>query len=105
MKCAACAVVLLETLAREHDGQHWHTPCLIRSLQAELDTMRRLYEGLRPHVSDRSVLRGLSRFADLALDSGHVELERDEDAKNALDWLRRAAGWTPLASMITVEER
>lgn len=93
-KCPVCALATLRTLSREHDGRMWHTSCLIRSLEAERDAVRALYEGLRPHVKDRSVLRGLGRFADLALDSGHVDLSHDEDARHALDWLRQVAGWT-----------
>lgn len=95
--CAACGVTIHPHGVYRHSGKSWHPPCLVRSLQADLDIVREKYERLRPHVSDRSVLRGLGRFADHALESGRLELgiKVDEDAQNAIDWLRQAAGWSP----------
>lgn len=90
IKCHACGVPVHRGSAFEHDGHMYHVPCLVRSLQGEIEVLRGLYEALRPHVSDRSVLRGLCGLADVAEHEGHA---KHEDARNALDWLRQAAGW------------
>lgn len=94
-KCPACAVLVHapDPILRVHEGRIWHNACLIRSLEAERDAVRALYEGLRPHVSDRSVLRGLCAFADQAIDGGYADPEHDEDCRNAMAWLKQAAGW------------
>ena len=91
-KCHACAVPLTHGAHTfESDGKQWHCACLIRSLQGEVSVLRERYEALRPHVSDRSVLRGLCGFAGVAEHEGMHD--HDDDARAALDWLRQTAGW------------
>lgn len=97
-KCPACAVRILapDPIARVYEGRVWHTACLIRSLEADRATASELYERLHPHVRDRSVLRGLCRFAEAALDHPAMshDLKRNEDCHNAMAWLSQAAGWS-----------
>lgn len=92
-KCHACAVPIHRGSEYLHRGHAYHVPCLIRSLQGDVDAITQRYEELRPHVSDRSVLRGLCRFADVAEDNG--QHTADEDAVAAMEWLRSAAGRNP----------
>lgn len=89
-KCTACAVPVHPGSVFEHDGRPFHVPCLVRSLQGEVDVLREQYETLRPHVSDRSVLRGLCRFAAAWVAERR---NRDEDCNSAFDWLRQTAGF------------
>lgn len=91
-KCAACAVPLnVGAHTFEQDGKQWHCACLLRSQRGEIEVLRRLYEELRPHVSERSVLRGLCRLAQIA--SGHDRLSHDQDVAAALEWLHQTAGY------------
>lgn len=92
-KCHACAVHIHRGDEFTHNGHPYHVPCLVRSLQGQVDAITECYEQLRPHVRDRSVLRGLCRFADVAETEG--QHDQDEDCCAALDWLRQAAGWEP----------
>lgn len=51
-KCTACAVPVHLGSIFEHDGRPFRVPCLVRSLQGEIDVLREQYERVRPHVSD-----------------------------------------------------
>lgn len=88
-KCTACAVPI-RGMPWNHNDRPYHVACLVRSLQGEIDVLRERYEAIRPHVSDRSVLRGLSQFAALWVERRR---DRDEDCNAAFDWLRQAAGF------------
>lgn len=90
VKCHACDVPIHRGSEFVHNDRPYHVPCLVRSLQGEVDAIREQYERLRPRVSDRSVLRGLCGFADVAECEGQTQ---GEDARNAQDWLRQVAGW------------
>jgi hypothetical protein len=92
-KCTACAVPVHPGSVFEHEGKPYHVPCLVRSLQGQVDAITERYEALRPHVSDRSVLRGLCHFADVAVGEG--QHDTCEDGRAAMEWLRQTAGWSP----------
>lgn len=94
-KCHACAVPI-HGLPWNHEDRPYHVACLVRSLQGEIDVLREQYERVRPHVSDRSVLRGLCAFALVAeWERGSRQRPPNEDERAALDWLQEAAGWAP----------
>ena len=89
-KCHACGVPIHRGSEYLHNDRPYHVPCLVRSLQGEVDAVREQYERLRPHVSDRSVLRGLCQFAIVA--EGERRRPLNDDERAALEWLRETAG-------------